>query len=171
MKNVTTGLGLCVLGVGIASYPVLDHLVPRADAGAPRGAGAVVVAAAAQAEPTIVWYQAVGSGENNSIFRAWSNGRIEVIAGSWDHVYISSYDWCLRWKTNQFGNLAAPGCEGEVPGWQVVSDPAQGLTFRSDINFDSKVDGADLGALLADWGDAPRQDIPPSDCPLNLINP
>jgi hypothetical protein len=59
-------------------------------------------------------------------------------------------------------------CTGD---WQVVSTPAQGLNFRSDINFDSRVDGADLGALLADWGDAPRQDIPPSDCPLNLINP
>jgi hypothetical protein len=53
----------------------------------------------------------------------------------------------------------------------VVSNPSQGLTYRSDINFDSKVDGADLGTLLADWGDAPRQDIPPSDCPLNLVNP
>jgi hypothetical protein len=53
----------------------------------------------------------------------------------------------------------------------VISDPAQGYTYRSDINFDAKVDGADLGQLLADWGDAPRQDIPPSDCPLALINP
>jgi len=33
------------------------------------------------------------------------------------------------------------------------------------------VDGADLATMLADWGDAPRYDIPPSDCPLNLINP
>jgi F-type H+-transporting ATPase subunit a len=41
----------------------------------------------------------------------------------------------------------------------------------SDINFDAKVDGADLGQLLADWGDAPRKDVPPSDCPLALINP
>jgi hypothetical protein len=38
-----------------------------------------------------------------------------------------------------------------------VTDPAQGLTFRSDINFDSKVDGADLGTLLADWGEAPHE--------------
>jgi hypothetical protein len=58
-----------------------------------------------------------------------------------------------------------------VGPWIVVSDPAQGLTYRSDINFDAKVDGADLGQLLADWGEAPRQDIPPSECPLNLVNP
>jgi hypothetical protein len=37
-------------------------------------------------------------------------------------------------------------------GWIVISDPAQGLTYRSDINFDSKVDGADLGLLLSNWG-------------------
>jgi hypothetical protein len=55
--------------------------------------------------------------------------------------------------------------------WITISDPAQGYTYRSDINFDERVDGADLAQLLADFGDAPRQDIPPSDCPLNLINP
>jgi hypothetical protein len=52
-----------------------------------------------------------------------------------------------------------------------VNNPAQGLTYRSDINFDSNVDGSDLAQVLNDWGNAPRQDIPPSTCPLNLINP
>jgi hypothetical protein len=56
-------------------------------------------------------------------------------------------------------------------GWKIVSSPAQGLTYRSDINFDSNVDGSDLAQVLNDWGNAPRQDIPPSDCPLALINP
>jgi hypothetical protein len=60
---------------------------------------------------------------------------------------------------------------GGTQQWVVVSNPAQGLTYRSDINFDSKVDGADLSQVLNDWGNAPRQDIPPSTCPLNLINP
>jgi hypothetical protein len=52
-----------------------------------------------------------------------------------------------------------------------VSDPSQGLTYRSDINFDERVDGADLASVLADWGSAQRQDIQPSECPLNLVNP
>ena len=30
---------------------------------------------------------------------------------------------------------------------------------------------AKLAMLLGNWGDAPRHDIPPSDCPLKLINP
>ena len=161
MKNVTTGLGLCVLGVGIAAYPVLDHLVPRADAGAPRGAGAIIAAATAQVTPTIVWY---GIAHNNRVYassteysreysilvRAWSDGRIEAAK------------LCTQRNCGESIGYA---------NWQVVSDPAQGLTYRSDINFDARVDGADLGQLLADWGDAPRQDIRPSDCPLNLINP
>ena len=53
----------------------------------------------------------------------------------------------------------------------VISDVNMGFNAASDINFDSKVDGGDLGQLLASWGDAPRHDITPSDCPLNLINP
>ncbi len=38
-----------------------------------------------------------------------------------------------------------------------------------DLNGDGHVNGADLGLLLAAWGDAPRNDYPPSDCPLGLI--
>jgi hypothetical protein len=53
----------------------------------------------------------------------------------------------------------------------VISDPNSGYNAASDINFDSKVDGADLSQVLNDWGNAPRQDIPSSTCPLNLINP
>jgi hypothetical protein len=58
-----------------------------------------------------------------------------------------------------------------VSTWYVISDPNSGYNAAADINFDSKVDGADLSQVLNDWGDSPRQDIPPSDCPLNLINP
>ena len=162
MKNVTTGLGLCVLGVGIAAYPVLDHLVPRADAGAPGGGGAIVAAATGQVEPTVVWY-GVGArpwGGNNYgtanypydvLYRAWSDGRIEA-------------------RKICTGNYCGDALSVSTP-WVVVSDPNTGYNAASDINFDSKVDGADLGQLLTAWGDAPRNDIPPSDCPLNLINP
>ena len=165
MKNVTTGLGLCVLGVGIAAYPVLDHLVPRADAGAPRGGGAIVAAATGQVEPTIVWYQAIpfykgGIQEFSHLYRAWSDGRIEVTRQAWTITEAGCYGWVMD-----------SGSCGGTGQWKVLSAPGQGYNYRSDINFDSKVDGADLGTLLADWGDAPRHDIPPSDCPLNLIDP
>lgn len=46
------------------------------------------------------------------------------------------------------------------------------LTFpAADINHDQRVNGADIGLVLGYWGDAPRHDIPPSDCPLNLVIP
>ena len=51
----------------------------------------------------------------------------------------------------------------------VVSSPNEGLNAAADINFDEVVDGGDLGQLLASWGNAPRNPMPPSDCPLGLI--
>ena len=164
MKNISTGFGLCVLGLGIAAWPVLDRLAPSANASAVTAAAAAVsTAATAQTGPTIVWYQAVGGGRVYALYRAWSDGRVELkTIDRPDWLYIggsNNYVWC---------NPAYSPC---TTPWVVISDPAQGLTYRSDINFDEKVDGADLGQLLADWGDAPRQDIPPSDCPLALINP
>ena len=156
MKNISTGFGLCVLGLGIAAWPVLDRLMPTANASAVTAAAAVSTAAKGQTTPTIVWYGTSGFSSNawnyGVLFRSWSDGRVEMkrIAGPGDPCSQS-----LTCNT----------------AWIVISDPAQGLTYRSDINFDEKVDGADLGQLLADWGNAPRQDIPPSDCPLALINP
>ncbi len=44
-----------------------------------------------------------------------------------------------------------------------------GYAIVAAINFDSRVNAEDLGIMLAAWGDAPRNDYPPSDCPLGLI--
>jgi hypothetical protein len=156
MKNTSTGFGLCVLGLGISAWPVLDRLAPSANASAvTAAASAVSTAATAQPGPTIVWYGALNGPYNITVVRAWSSGRLEAMSGN---LYGPSGAAC-QWDSTTCGQ------------WVVISDPAQGLSYRSDINFDEKVDGADLGQLLADWGNAPRQDIPPSDCPLALINP
>jgi hypothetical protein len=164
MKNISTGFGLCVAAAAALAYPFVSSLAPSANASAvTAAASAVSTAAAGQTGPTIVWYGMVqtpqfyadGGYYTASTYtllgRAWSDGRFEVkkvcTLTRCDEPIYSPYEWV------------------------VVSDPAQGLTYRSDINFDAKVDGADLGQLLADWGDPPRQDTPPSDCPLNLVNP
>jgi len=164
MKNISTGTGIALLAGAIVAYPVLDRVMPKADASATH-ASTIVAAASAQVEPTIVWYQVIpyfkgGTQEISHLFRAWSDGRIEVARQSWGYTDSNCYGW-----TTDAGSCGGSG------QWRVLSSPSQGYTYRSDINFDSKVDGADLGQLLADWGDAPRQDIPPSDCPLALINP
>ena len=161
MKNISTGTGLCVLGLCLASYPIIDRVMPRAEAGATHVA-AVVAAATAQnpPEPTIVWYGNSGFSSGATtivgvVLRAWSDGRIEMKRVD---TGTSSQGWC---GANQ--PCSSP--------WLLISDPAQGLTYRSDIDFNSTVDGSDLAQVLNDWGNAPRQDIPPSTCPLNLINP
>jgi hypothetical protein len=160
MKNISTGTGLCVLGLCLASYPIIDRVMPRAEAGATHVA-AVVAAATAQVppEPTIVWYQVIAASASSThyfagtVFRAWSDGKVEYrLFGGWPNgCQLGSYANCVD--------------------WQVFSDPNSGYNAAADINFDSKVDGADLSQVLNDWGNAPRQDIPPSTCPLNLINP
>jgi hypothetical protein len=166
MKNISTGTGLCVLGLCLASYPIIDRVMPRAEAGATHVAAVVSVATAQNPpEPTIVWYGTVENyvtSSNNSshtLYRAWSDGKVEMR------------------RVAPFGVNTFPDepCYAQslpcVSPWFVISDPNSGFNSASDINFDSKVDGADLSQVLNDWGNAPRQDIPPSTCPLNLINP
>ena len=102
------------------------------------------------AEPTIVWYGSHdigGDADQMRLIRAWSDGTVEV------KVVVSSV-----------------GCNAVNPcNWQVISSPNEGLNAAADINFDERVDAADLGQIIAAWGDAPRNDLPPSDCPLGLI--
>jgi hypothetical protein len=153
MKNISTGTGLCVLGLCLASYPIIDRVMPRAEAGATHVAS-VVAAATAQVppEPTIVWYGSVFDNSTGRVrlLRAWTDGRVEA---------------------RSYGVNATCALVSDCAGWVVVSDSNQGYNSAADINFDSKVDGSDLAQVLNDWGNAPRQDIPPSTCPLNLINP
>ena len=156
MKNLSTGTGLALLSAAILGSTIIMRYGPAdqaAHAAPPmEAAKAIAAASTAQVTPTIVWYGTVvgGSGGVFRVIRAWSDGRLE--AKTW---------------TNG-GTCVGTGCD---QGWQVINDPNSGFNAASDINFDSKVDGSDLGQLLAAWGDAPRQDIPPSDCPLNLVNP
>ena len=154
------GVGLCLIGGAIL---VQGGGAAQAGASLPGGvAGAVAAATMAQGtEPTVVWYGvAPGSyGSSGSrtgvLFRAWSDGTVE--GRFFDQMMSDGYDCGTQ----------LPSCTS----WSLFSTPAQGLAAASDVNADEKVDGADLSMLLGNWGDAPRVPFPPSDCPLNLINP
>ena len=167
MKNISTGFGLCAIAAAVALYPVLDRFAPiakEAHAGIP--VTAITSAALAQTAPTIVWYGTSGnprfreysgsvgtaeSFEYSLLYRAWSDGRVEA-------------------RKICPGNSCGSGIS--VSGsWTLVNSPTDGLAAASDSDFNGQVDGADLGRLLGNWGDAPRDQIPTSDCPLNLINP
>jgi hypothetical protein len=154
------GVGLCMIGGAMLMQNGQQANAATA-VSMPATAAAVTAAANTQAggEPMVVWY-GVGAANFNSntppmLFRAWSDGTVEAKAVEFTYAYgtCSPNFW---------------GCSGP---WHVISSPTQGLKAASDSNADEKVDGADLAAVLSNWGDAPRVPFPPSDCPLNLVNP
>jgi len=148
------GVGLCMIG---GAMMMQNGQQAHAAAGSmPTVAAAVAATANAQAEPTVVWYGVTtANGTAPYLLRAWSDGTIEAkIFG-----LVVNYGPCT--EASQF-------CSGP---WQVISSPGAGLRSAADINADELVDGADLASVLGNWGDAPRPPFPPSDCPLNLINP
>ena len=154
------GVGLCLIGGA-----QLMQNSNRADAavGSLAAMNAITTVAFAQVEPTVVWY-GVSSPSNSQyanspplLFRAWSDGTVEAKVT----YLINGQNWC--------DPSSPPGfC---ITEWKVISSPTAGYKAASDINADELVDGADLAMILNSWGDAPRVPFPPSDCPLNLINP
>ncbi|MCX6023490.1 MAG: hypothetical protein NTZ05_17515 [Chloroflexi bacterium] len=163
MKNISTGTGLAIVAAAALAYPFISSLAPNANASA---VTAAVAAATAQVppEPTIIWYGTVenyvgGFNSSHALYRAWSDGKVEMRRVAPFGANTSPDYPCFT----QFLPCVSP--------WFVISDPNSGYNAAADINFDSKVDGSDLAQVLNDWGNAPRQDIPPSTCPLNLINP
>ena len=139
MKNISTGTGIALLAGAIVAYPIIDRVMPRAEAGATHVA-AVVAAATAQnpPDPTVVWFGAtaahVGSGQQNVIHhRLWSDGRTE-----------------LRFAAYNTSCSAIPtGCS-----WVEVTPPPSGNGFacRADLDGNRIIDGADLGLVLSNWG-------------------
>ena len=153
------GVGLCMIGGALLMQS--GQQAHAAAGSMPAAAAAVAATANAQAGPTVVWY-GVSSPSNYysltppMLFRAWSDGTIEAKMVGFQGGYYGACD---------------PQTVLCVSGWQVISSPTEGFKAASDANADEKVDSADLGMLLSSWGDAPRVPFPPSDCPLNLINP
>jgi len=147
VKNMSTGAGLAVLGLGIALHPLLSGLASSATASASTAPAAAAFAstASAQAGPTVVW---MGVSEysyaNDWVYhRMWSDGRMEV-------------------RSVPFSTGQLPGCGAYThrispcaqQDWQEVPPPPGGNGFacRTDINGDRKVDGADLSFVLNAWG-------------------
>ena len=141
MKNPGLTIGMVAIGLGLASIGFnLNGNTATATPG---------VFNAGPEEPTIVWYGTIDAADSNrlALFRAWSDGTIEG----------------RRFSISQSCSFNFQ-CD-----WAVVSSPNEGLNAQADINFDSRVNAEDLGIMLAAWGEAPRNDYPPSDCPLGLI--
>ena len=157
MKNAGMAGAVALVGIGLITIGLSNfQSTTQAHAAAP------VAAAINQGpeEPTIVWYDTKPWGAINSnqttrllLVRAWSDGTIEARSVNWDFYY------------NPCAGLDS--CEG----WVVISSPNDGLAALSDLNDDAVVDVNDLLKVVDDWGPAPPNVIPPSDCPLAMINP
>ena len=146
MKNISTGAGLAVLGLGIALHPLLSGLASSATASASTAPAAAALASAvtAQAGPTVVWMGVVKDYFNMLIFtRLWSDGRMEMRGVA----YSQGYNSCGAYY------LATNNCGGQH-NWIEIPPPPGGNGFacRTDINGDRKVDGADLSFVLNAWG-------------------
>ena len=127
-----------------------------------------------------------------SVHLQWSAAESEAfyvegtVAQSTPGTYVSAIGWSGGYfgvqelrdgkKVAIFSANVGTGdpCAATLPcssPWIVISSPTQGYRAAADINADELVDGVDLASILGSWGDAPRVPFPPSDCPLNLINP
>jgi hypothetical protein len=169
MKNVSTGFGLAVIGVGIGLNALAGRSGVQAAASPSSAVGVADAAGRGVAGPTVVWYgtdyAAVNSGGNGvtihfaTVFRAWSDGTVEMKRVI-PHLGVPN--------GGSFCESVTGPCASQ---WYVISSPTDGLSAVADTNHDEVVDGADLAVLLGSWGDAPRSPFPPSDCPLNLAIP
>jgi len=143
MKNISTGTGIALLAGAIVAYPILDRVMPRADASATHAA-AVVAAATAQNPPTVIWMSTVNdnSAYSDRLYRLWSDGRLEVRNISYT---IASWSACN-------GNFIVAPCPGNE--WIEIPPPLSGNGFacRADLDGNRVIDGADLGMVLANWG-------------------
>ena len=160
------GVGLCMIGGAMLMQN--SQQAHAAVGSMPAAAAAVAATANAQAggEPTVVWYGVASTGTSWSSNGSAANNTVErfvVVARAWSDGRVEA-------KTLYAGPCGIAECNPSA-GWQTVSTPTQGYRAFADINADELVDGADLASVLSNWGDAPRVPFPPSDCPLNLINP
>ena len=163
MKNAGLAGAIALCGIGLMMIGLGNFVkAPSAMAYTP----AVTAAMQDKGEPAIVWYGVThnqrfvyrepncstscnDSREYTVLARAWSDGTVELKKISTGSEY---------------------GADTFSQSWTVVASPTDGLNAAADITFDEVVDGQDLATLLASWGPAPRNPMPPSDCPLGLMN-
>ena len=93
MKNLSTGAGLALLSAAILGSTIIMRFGPAdqaAHAAPPmEAAKAIAAASTAQVTPTIVWYGVSGDAFEQTIIRAWSDGRVEATAGARRKVEVA----------------------------------------------------------------------------------
>ena len=151
MKNAGMAGAVALVGIGLIIIG-LGNFVQT-----PQAIAAPVVQDEGETDPVIVAFGSMGLAldgygaqyATTGFYRLWSDGRIEcrmfeprrpsdVACGS---PFILDYANCPVSDTSDTGWFELPPAPG-----------GDGFACRSDVNGDRQVDGADLGVLLAQWG-------------------
>ena len=155
MAGAVALVGIGLLSIGLSNFANRAQAVPSA------------VAAAGPDEPVIVWMsqasQVVGYSNRTgaSFYRLWSDGRMEVRMLRFNSVQDI---FCGTSLLDQL-NLCGTGQTQPIDtGWLTLPDPpgGDGFACRGDINGDRSVNAADLGLLIAQWGDGVSCDPQPT---------
>ena len=150
MKQMSTGTGLCVLGLGIAVLGAAQLIGSKGTQAFAQSTGDRHIVSAS--------VYAVGTRADSTHFayRIWSDNTIELCNLG---IYSSSYGTTLS-------NLEAP-TSGNFLGWRTVDN---GLTsfVPADVDASGTVDPADLGGVLIEMGNTQAGNPPPPiDCTIN----
>ncbi len=150
MKQISTGTGLCVLGLGVAVL------------GAAQLVGSKGSQAFAQtgSERRIVNMGVSGGDYYGTAYRVWSDGVIETRC-------VGNLYW-INPTTGVGGfNYLQNGVQSS---WAVVDNGQTPSVQPSDTNTDGSVDAADLGKVLLDYGATQEvTPVPTIDCQTSTI--
>ena len=156
MKNAGMAGAVALVGIGLLSIG-LSNFANRAEA-----VPSAVVTAGPD-EPVIVAFGSLGGGAGSysGFYRLWSDSRIEIRL-----LWLNKAERVAT--CNQSLIFNDDGClDKSIPidsGWILLPDPpgGDGFACRGDINGDRSVNAADLGLLIAQWGDGVSCDPQPT---------
>ena len=156
MKQISTGTGLCVLGLGIAVLGAAQLIGSKGTQAFAQSTGDrhIVSASVNTVQESVPSW---GMASAHYEYRIWSDNSVEIK--------------CLGRSTsngNSFYNATFyPIYDGNFVGWRTVDN---GLTsfVPADVDANGSVDSADLGNVLVNYGETQDGNPPPPiDCTIN----
>ena len=154
MKQMSTGTGLCVLGLGIAVLGAAQLVGSKGGQAFAQSTGDRHIVSASVNSSTL---QTSGSGQFivHTACRIWSDNTIELKnLGMTDNASLLN------------SNFLTP-TSGNFLGWRTVDN---GLTsfVPADVDANGSVDSSDLGNVLVNYGETQDGNPPPPiDCTIN----
>ena len=154
MKQISTGTGLCVLGLGIAVLGATQLVGSKGGQAFAQSTGDRHIVSASVNSSTL---QTSGSGQFivHTACRIWSDNTIDL-----KNLGMTDNSSLLN------SNFLTP-TSGNFLGWRTVDN---GLTsfVSADVDANGSVDSADLGKVLVNYGETQDGNPPPPiDCTIN----